>query len=1049
MLEKLIHHRTLANLLMLTFIGLGLYALPGLKKESFPDFDRSEVMVAMIYRGASAEDVEQGICLRVEEAIDSVQNIKKVTSIAQEGSAAITIEIEAGADVAEVLSDIEVEVDAITDFPIGAEDPIITQLNRSVSVLTVAVTGPMPAADLKDYCEDLKRRIRQLPLSPLVEVEGFSDRQLRIELDSDALSRLGLSASDIATTVGIQNLNLPVGTVETRNEDILLRFVEERQHPQEIEDIIVAGVPGKSEIRLGDVGRVIDTFADAEDQAWLDGERAGILQIKKTKSQDTIEVAGPLYEFIEAERIRNPHLRLVVTSDTSELITQRLSLLLTNAWQGMILVFLTLWLFFNLRLSFWVVMSLPVSFMAAFFLMPLFGQTVNMLSSVAMLMAIGVLMDDGIVIGENVARHIALGKDSMRAAIDGVTEVAGGVVASFLTTVCVLGPLLFLNGDLGKVLSVIPIILMVTLGISLFEAFLILPAHLGHSLSHHDPEKVNFLRRGVNRTVDWVRESLFGPLVDQAIRWRYLTIGATIGSFVLAIAMFTGGFVPFVGFPEVEGDEVDVKILLPQGTPLSETESIVRQINQALERTNARFPDQPSVAGTEDETPTSPELVLSTVSTFSQNTDASEFGPHVATITIRTLPPESRSTTLPEFISALREEVGVIPNAISVSIAEKVIGPGGRPIEVRFLSDDLDRAKAASELARQWLARYEGVYDLIDDMRRGKQEIRMRLKPDTVALGLNVRSMATQLSAAFQGAKVKDMQIGNDQFEINVQYEKEHRDSLQDFSDFKFMLPGGKQVPLVSLAEVDYQYGWSRIARTDGWRTVTLIGNTDSKIVNSSQLMSVFSREFLPKLQEQLPDVHVSFGGQRESSDETGSSMIYLFLLGLFGIYAILSYQFESWLEPLIVMFAIPMGLIGVVFGHLLMGMSLSMPSLIGFVSLSGIVVNDSILLVLFLKHARRYGMPTLEAASQASRLRFRAIVLTSATTMAGLLPLTLEQSTQAQVLLPVAVSIVFGMLSSTVLILIVIPCIYVAMHDFLPAQKTSHISTRTIHSNV
>ena len=1028
MLEKFVYHRTVANLLMLTFIGVGLFALPSLKRESFPDFDANEIMVSMIYRGASAEDVEQGICLRIEDSIDSVQNIKKVTSVAQEGSAAITIEIADGADVADALSDIEVEVDAITDFPIGAEDPIITQLNRSVEVLTVAISGPMPAADLKDYCEDLKRRLRQLPISPLVEIEGFSDRQLRVELDSDALRRLGLSASDIATTIGLQNLDLPVGTIETRDEDILLRLVEERRRPEEIEDIVVSGVSGKSEIRLRDIGRVVDTFTDAEDKAWLDGKRAGIVQIKKTKSQDTIQVAEELYEFLDKERAQNPHLKMVVTSDTSDLISQRLSLLGKNAWQGMVLVFFTLWLFFNLRLSFWVVMSLPVSIMAAFFLMPLFGQTINMISCVALLMAIGVLMDDGIVIGENIARHAAMGKNSMKAAVDGIREVAGGVISSFLTTVCVLGPLLFLEGTLGKVLSVIPIILILTLGISIIEAFLILPAHLGHSLhKSHEPEKQNFLRRKVDGMVDWVRERFFGRIVDRAVQWRYLTIGTTIGIFVLAVAMFTGGFVPFIGFPDIEGDEVDAKILLPQGTPLSETESIVRRINEAIERTNARFPDQPAEAGEV------PALVKSTVSTFNQNTDASESGPHVATVSTRILPPEDRSTSLNDFIAVLREEVGAIPNVISASIAEKVRGPGGRPLEVRFLSDDLEESKAAAELAKQWFARYEGVYDLNDDMRRGKQEIRMRLKPDAVARGLNVREMATQLSAAYQGTKVTDMQIGNDQFEINVQYEKEYRDSLQDFSDFQFLLADGKQIPLQSVAEIDFQYGWSRIARTNGWRTVTLIANTDSDVVNSSQLTSVFSREFVPELKEKLPNVRVSFGGQRESSDEAGSSMMRLFMLGLFGIYAILSYQFESWLEPLIVMFAIPMALIGVVFGHLLMGMSLSMPSLIGFVSLAGIVVNDSILLVLFLKQARSEGVPTIVAAGQASRLRFRAIVLTSATTMAGLLPLTLEQSTQAQVLMPVAVSIVFGMFSSTVLILIVIPCIYVALHDFLP----------------
>lgn len=1020
MLQRFINHRTLANLLMLAFIGVGLFALPRLQKETFPDFDASQVQISMVYRGASAEDVEQGICLPIEDAIDSVQNIKEVNSVAQEGSATVTIEIEDGADVTTALNDIETEVDAIMDFPAGAEDAIISQLNMSVAVMTVAVTGPMNPTDLKDYCEDLKRRLRHLPLSPLVEVQGFSDRQLRVELDSDALRRLGLSASDIATTIGAQNLDIPVGTVETHDEDILLRFVEQRRHPQEIEDIVVSGLAGRAEIRIRDIGRVVDTFADAEQMAWLDGQRAGILQISKTKSQDTLKLAEELAEFLDAERQRQPQVRLVVTSDTAELIEDRLGLLVKNAWQGMVLVFCTLWIFFNLRLSFWVVMSLPVSVMAAFFLMPMFGQTINMMSSVALLMATGILMDDGIVIGENIARHVTMGKDAMRAAYDGIVEVGGGVVSSFLTTVCVLGPLLFLEGTLGKVLQVIPTILIVTLGISLVEAFLILPNHLGHSLHHYDPNGGNFFRRGVNRAVEWTRESLFGTIVDWAVSFRHLSIGMTIASFVLALAMIAGGFVSFTAFPDLDGDSIDAKILLPQGTPLSETEAIVRRINDAVGRVDARFSDQPD----------GQKLVRSVLSKFNENTDASESGPHVATVTTQILPPESRSTSVAEFVAALREEVGVIPNAITVSIAETQRGPAGRAIEVLFKSDDLQEAKAAAEAGRAWFAQYEGVYDLSDDMRRGKQEIRLRLKPDAVALGLNVQAMADQLGAAFQGVRISDIQVGNDQFEINVQYEKQHRDSLQDFADFQFMLADGQQLPLDAVADANFQYGWARIARVDGWRTVTLVGNTDTQAVNAAQLMGVFRRECLPGLQETYPGLTVSLGGQSEASSETGTSMAYLFLMGLFGIYAILSFQFESWLEPLIVMFAIPMAMIGVIFGHMLMGMPLSMPSLIGFVSLAGIVVNDSILLVLFLKQERSEGMSAVEAAGQASRLRFRAIVLTSATTMAGLLPLTLEQSTQAQVLIPVAVSIVFGMLSSTILVLIVIPCIYVALCD-------------------
>ncbi|WP_404308803.1 efflux RND transporter permease subunit [Neorhodopirellula lusitana] len=1029
MLERFVNHRTLANVLMLSFIGLGMYAIPRLQKETFPNFDSSEVQIVMTYRGASAEDVEQGICLPIEDALDGVQNIEKVTCSAQEGAASVVVEIDEGTDIAEALRDIETEVEAISDFPEGAEDLIITELNRSDSVMTIAITGPMDEDSLKDYCEGFKQELKRLPGVSLVEIQGFSDRQLRIELDAQALRRLGLSAETIAQAVRSQNLDLPIGTIETTDEDLLLRLVEQKQTPQEIEDIVIHGVTGRAEIRIGDIGRVVDGFADAEQEAWLNGKRAGIIQVNKTRSQDTTKIANVVREYVQQEQQRQPQLAITITNDFSDLIIQRLTLLAKNAWQGIVLVFLVMWLFFNLRLSFWVVMSLPVSFMGAFFVLPLIGQSLNMMSSVAILMATGILMDDGIVIAENIARHVSLGKNSMRAAVDGVAEVSGGVISSFLTTCCVLCPLFVLEGHIGKVLRVIPMVLLTTLMISLIEAFLILPAHLGHSLKQSDVDSPGGLRAKIDAAVDWVRESVFGRLIDWAIHWRYLSIGLSIATFILSLAMVAGGLVNFIPFPDLEGDTVEARILMPQGTPLAKTEAIVTRINQAAERTNERFPDQP------DGQP----LVQSVMSKFNENSDAGESGPHVATVSIRLLQPDERATTTADFIRAMREEVGDVPNAISVTIAEATMGPAGRAVEVLFKSDDLNVAHAAATETQQWMSHYTGVYNFNMDLRPGKQEIRLHLKPDAVALGLNVQAMASQLSTAFQGAKISDVQAGVDQYEINVQFAPESRNTLESFLDFQFILSGGVRVPLQSVADLETTYGWSKISRVDGWRTVTLIADTDTDLVNTTKLMQAFQADFVPELKSKHPELTVTLGGEAERSSETGSSMASLFLLGLFGVYAILSFQFESWLEPLIVMAAIPMSLIGMIFGHMLMGMDICMPSLVGFVSLAGIVVNDSILLVLFLKKERDAGKPSHDSARTASRLRFRAIMLTSMTTMVGLLPLTLEKSTQAQVLIPTAVSIVFGLLSSTVLVLVVVPCIYVALCDVRLIKGDDH----------
>ncbi|EMI22972.1 RND transporter, HAE1/HME family, permease protein [Rhodopirellula maiorica SM1] len=1037
MIDRFARHPTLANLLMLLFIIAGLFALPKLERETFPEFSATEIQIRILYLGATAEEVEEAVCRRVEDAIDGVENVKEVRSEAQEGVAVITVEMRDGADIALFQDDIESEVEAITEFPADVEDPVITQLGRTEAVMVLLVTGPLSTGDLKIHCENLKDRLQQVPQVSPVELEGFSDRQLRVELSDEALRRYGLTAAEVARVIARQGIDIPAGALETRDNEVLLRFVEQRRTPEELEDLIIKGTRGGAEIRLRDLGQVVDVFEDEEVKSLLGSERAGVLRIKKTKTQDAIRVTTAVREFLEQERQRQPLLNIAVVNDMSTLIRDRLELVLKNAVQGIILVFCTLWMFFNLRMSFWVVMSLPVSFLGALFLMPMLGLTINMITLVAMLLATGILMDDGIVISENIARHLSLGKPAMQAAVDGVKEVSGGVVSSFLTTICVLGPLVSLSGFIGKVLQVIPMVLILVLAVSLIEAFIILPAHLGHSLGHSGLERAGRLRRSMDGVLEWLRESVLGRCVDTAIRWRYLFLGSIAGLFVASLALVASGIVPFQGFPTTEGEIVEARILLPQGTPVERTEEIVQRISDGLEKVNRRFtPDQPDGR----------ELVEIVQVQFGTNADAFESGSHVATVTADLLSPENRATRIDAVVQAWREAVGRLPDVISVTYGESSFGPAGRPIEIRFQSEDLSDAKQAAQQALTFFDQYQGVFNLTDDLRPGKQEYRIRLDEGAVGLGLDVTTIADQVRAAFQGTIADEIQVGSEAYEIVARLKSADRDSLADFSDFHIVLADGSRVPLSAVAKVEVATGWSRIARLDGRRTVTLIGEVDTRVANTASLMGLFRRNAIAEIRQQHPNVSVQIEGESQESAETGNSMLQAFVLGLIGVFAILSYQFESWTEPLIVMAAIPLALIGVIWGHLITGNALSIPSVLGFVSLAGVVVNDSILLVLFLKQEHAAGSDVVESARQASRLRFRAILLTSATTIAGLTPLLFETSRQAQVLIPLAVSVCFGLLSSTVLVLIAIPAAYVVLFDFgLIAKQKQGTESQTI----
>ncbi|MCA9652263.1 MAG: efflux RND transporter permease subunit [Myxococcales bacterium] len=1022
MIEYLARHRTAANLLMLIIVVLGFTALPSMRRETFPDFSSTTLTIQVIYPGASATDVEESVVQRIEDSIDGVVGVEEVVGTAQEGLAVVTVEMEPSRDIVTFQADVEAAVGAIDDLPEDAEEPVITRQGDTQPVVSIAVTGPMPDADLDAYCRMLERELGRRPEVSLVEVTGFSDREIQVRLDELAIHQYGLTVEDVVGAISRQSLDAPVGSILDDDGEVLLRIADQRRTPSEYEDLVVLGDSSGAELRLGDVASIEAGFAKDERKILFDGKRAGLLKVSKTSSEDSLRILAAVEEFIaDQERTKPPGVTMALTQDATSIVEDRLELLVVNGYQGLVLVFVTLWLFLNWRLALWVAAGLPVSFLGAFFVMAQVGYSLNMITMLGLLLALGLLMDDGIVLAENVAAHLQRGKSALAASIEGVREVVPGVLSSFGTTVCVFLPMAFLEGNIGRVLLVLPVVLIVVLAVSLVEAFLILPNHLAHSLHGHEQDPPSRFRRVFDAGFDRVREQGLGRTIDLAIRWRYLTLGLVVTAFLLAVGMLSGGVLKFQGFPDIEGDTAQAKILLPAGTSLSRTEEVVERMTAALERTGESLgPRQPD----------GQRLIQHVSTLYDTNTDAGESGPHVATISVDLLSAEIRDAPLDEFFATWSREAGILSDTISVTFAEPSLGPAGRPIEIRVQGDDLLRLQGASRRIRGFLGEYAGVSELGDDLRPGKPELRIRLRPGATAATVDTSVLMRQLRAAFQGQTAREVQVGGQSTAVDVALS---RHDASDPSDLEYFLveAGGQRVPLGSIASFEHDRGWSKVTRVDGLRTVTVTGDVDTREANVGELITAFRSELLPVLHEEFPDVTVTVMGESAESATTMQSMLRGLALGLFGVFVLLSFQFRSYAEPLIVMVAIPLALIGVIFGHLLMGTVLTMPSLLGFVSLAGIVVNDSILLVEFVKSGIRSGQEVIDAASQASRLRFRAILLTSATTVAGLLPLLAERSLQAQVLIPMAISIVFGILASTVLVLVVVPSLYAILSDF------------------
>ncbi len=1020
MIRYLTLHPTLANLLMIGFLAAGLFTAPNLLRETFPQADQDEVQITIPYPGARPEDVENAICERLENALDAVTGIQTQSCEAREGLALSVVQMREGDDYQAFLANVTSEVEAIHDFPDRAEDAQIKSLGQTSFVASVALTGPTSRPELKEYAEQIRTRMLRWGGIPKVDIKGFSTRQLQIGLKPAALRQFNVSVSDVARAIQANSVALPAGDMTTQTETLLIRVDDERQNIADLADLVVRSSTSGGHVLLGDIAEITEDFEQDDNTIRFDGKPAAILDISKTRTEDSLRIMDTLQAFLESERAQAPPgVTLAISADAVSVVRERLGLVMSNGIQGLVLVLGVLWLFFGVRFSFWVAMGLPVSFMGGIALMGLTGYSLNLMTTLGLLIVIGLLMDDAIVIAENIARQREKGLSALEAAVKGTRQVLPNVLASFATTAMIFGSLIFLKGSIGQVLKVVPVVMLFVLCISLIEAFLILPHHLVHTLEK--PPRPTGLRRVLENGMDRARENLVGPLVDLTVRWRYVTAGLTLTVLLVAVSMLAGGYLKFTAFPELDGDTVVARVLLPQGTPLERTQQIVSRLEDGIEQVN------------HDLTPSQPDgapLVRHVTALFGVNQDAFENGEHVATVSVDLLPSSLRNVRPDEILHQWRTVVGDVPDVISLKFDEAMMGPAGAAIDMRLKGDDLHSLKGAATDLQDWLWRYQGVTSLLDDLRPGKRELRLRLSDAAGPMGITANMVADQLRAAYFGTTISEMQVNGEVLEVTAQFAPDDQGDRDQFDDFLIHRTDGSAVLLSVVAEIEVGQGYARINRENGIRTVTVQGTIDTNIANANAIVTDTLKRFAPQLAQDHPDVTLTVEGQNAEAGKTQKSMMRGFIIGLLGVFLLLSFLFRSYVEPIVVMLIIPLSLTGTLFGHMLMGLNFSMPSMLGFVALSGVVINNSILLVDFIKNEHGSAKTVAQAASRAAQARFRAIFLTSLTTVAGLIPILTETSLQAQILIPLVSSLVFGLLYAGLIVLFVLPAFYAILDD-------------------
>ena len=1010
-------HPVTANLLMLIFLlGGAIIVFTLVKQEVEPNFEVDMVSVSVPYPGAAPAEIEQSIILAVEEAVRGIEGIKEIRSTASEGAGSIRVELLNSADINKVTADIKNAIDRISSFPPDAERPLVQTFTTGSEVVGLILHGDEDLGILHYLAETVRDDLLKEDAISKVLLRGTRSMEISIEVPQFQLRNHNLTLDTLAGIIARSAVELPGGGIKTKSGEVLIRTTERRERGEEFAKLPIISSKDGSRIRLGDIARITDGFEDIDVAGFFNGQPSIWIRVFRVGDETPMEVADAVKDYLQRlKKELPPNINATVFFDTSEMFNERIDLLKRNALIGLILVLFILGLFLEIRLAFWVTMGIPISFLGSFIFLPAADVSINMYSLFAFIVTLGMVVDDAIIIGENIYVHRQKESSLMEAAIKGASEVATPVIFSILTTVVAFSPLLFIPGLWGKYFRIMPLVIIVVLLISLFESLFILPAHLGHLRRAAESGlrgKLHRLQQFVGGFIEFFTEQFYAPMVKLAVRFEWVTWASAMALLIILAGFVSGERIDVEYFPKMDTSWVTANASLPFGTPLEETKQVKHRLEQAAYRVLSNHPEA-----------TAAKLIKGMFSFYN--------GSHQVMVFLNLVPLEERKMDASEFVQQWREKIGTLPNVDSLNL-DATFGSsiGGKAINVRLSHTDVTVLEKAAESLAKTLGGYNGVYDIDGGFSDVKPQLNLNLTVSARSLGLTTYEVGRQVRSAFYGVEALRQQRGRNMVRVMVRLPKEERRSIHDIDTLMLRTPNRGEIPLAKAVHIQKGQSYPTITRTDGRRTIHVTAEVDTQSANSRKIIDGLAQDTLPKLIKKYQGLDYSFQGAERSGNEAMKSLLSGFVIALLVMYVLIAIPFGSYIQPLAVLSAIPFGLVGAIIGHLIMGYNLSIVSMMGLVALSGVVVNDSLVLIHTANRYVQQGMTTKEAAVAAGIRRLRPIILTSLTTFLGLTPMIFETSVQARFLIPMALSLGFGVLFATFIILLMVPAFYVILQD-------------------
>ena len=1019
------------------FIVFGVSGVLALKSSFFPLIDSKFISINATFPGASPQEVEEGVIYKIEENLKGVSGIVRVTSTSRENSGTILVETDEDFELDAILFEVKNAVDKVPSFPVDLEPIVITKVEEQQPTVIFSLTGKnIDLKSLKNVSKNIEKDIRNIEGISQVSVSGFPDEEIEISVTEEDLLKYNLSFDEVLNSVSRTNILVTGGNIKTNKEEFLIRASNKNYYANELQNIIVRSSPDGKKIRLSDIAKIRDQFSETPVSSAVNNETAIILSVTSTNNEDMMDSANKINQYIDEFNNINSNLKLTPLKDYSIALRQRTNLLLENGGLGILLVLIFLSLFLNIRLAFWVAFGLPISFLGMLIFAGEFDITINLMSLFGMIVVIGILVDDGIVIAENIFRHYEEGKTPEQAAVDGTMEVLPAIVSAIITTLIAFSTLLLLAGDVGNFFGEVAMIVILTLIVSLVEALIILPSHLAHSKALHNKDEIknNFVfrffkyMRGVNnkgfQLMRWLRDKVYSPTLKFALKNRFLSFSGFIAALYLTISSVFGGVIGVTFFPMIDSDAVTVDLKMPMGTNVKVTDSIISVIENHAIEIGKEFEEKYMQNDNRDLIEHIQKNIGSSADNMSMVKGFGDIGgSSTASLEIFLLDSENRPQEIraPEMANLIRERTGEIIG-VEKFVVDGGANFGGSPVAISLLSDNISELKNAKLELIQKLSLNPKLTDITSNDPEGIKEIDIKLNDNAYMLGLSYASVMKQVRAAFFGIEAQRFQRGEDEIRVWVRYDKKSRSLIKKLEEMRILAPNGKRIPLSEIANYKIERGEVSINHLDGNREIQVNANLLDPTDSASDIVFSVQNTIIPPLKEKYPSLKVSFEGQYREANKTIESSKVIFPLALFLIFCTIGFIFRTYSQPFLLLLLIPFSLTTVAWGHLLHGFPINVISLLGIIALIGILVNDGLVLISKFNSNLREGMSFDDSIFNAGKERFRAIFLTSITTIAGLAPIILEKSFQAQLLKPMAISIAYGIGYATFLTLILLP---------------------------